>query len=229
MQYTKFTPALAALVLMSAMLTAATSSAAFTQNARRYLAPKDIFILWTQKFPILTDAKKGRALNPQCWAINAGNLNVIGAVNPVLGKPSVESPAPGFVRWLGSCTAEIVSAELEDLKTKQTNEKLWHHFWPEEVLSRFRDTSSSETPYRLMAETAWSKLSQEMQKAVVRHVVEEWIGPEVVIKDLGFARNAAELNALVLATLPTDASLTMTEALKGILLATALREEFITY
>lgn len=204
------------LLFLSVALFASAASASFTENSRRYLSPKDIFTVWTQKFPILADSAKASQLNSACWMIGDGNSNVTGAVNPAVGKASVDTPPPGFVRWLGSCAHDIVMAQFQDLKAQTTRRsKLYGKYWPKEALDKL--------------DGKWSDLNPVVQTSIVRYAIEEMIGPEPVIKDLGFVKNMDELVKVVQAAATSDASLSVWDATAQIYLALSLREEFLTY
>jgi hypothetical protein len=205
------------------------AGAAFTENARRYLNPRDLFNVMVQKFPVLNNRAKIKAgkLEAGCWIILSTNENVIGVVNPAIGKPAVELPPPGFVRWLGSCGHKIITLEITDLMSQQKNEPLWGQYFPSEMLQKYRDPGDSVHPYHAFAEKTWADVDPKLRQALLEFSVKEMIGPEAVIHDLGYAKSMTDLTGSLAKTV--DGNLVLNDALHNILLATVLREEFLSY
>lgn len=192
--------------------------ASFSETSRRYLSPRDLFNVLGQKFPVVSNLPKIRTLKPTCWMIGDFNINLIGSVNPAVGAPAAAQPVTGFVRWLGTCGGSLVKLQFEELAAKPGNEKLWLRFFPE----GFRAKHASE-----LDKTNWSSLDQDERDSVLRYQIETLIGPDAVIKDLGFADGTEALLKVVQKSAAQGT--TISQAAQQSLLALILREEFISY
>src|SRR5262245_36235784 len=102
----------AALILLNGV----SAHGAFLETSRRYLSPKDMFTLMTQKFPALNSPANVEKFNPTCWVVGRKNANVTGQVIPAIGVPATTQPGAGFVRWWASCSEKIVAMQFRDLK-----------------------------------------------------------------------------------------------------------------
>lgn len=205
------------------------SHASFTENTRRYLSPKDIMALWAQKFPQVTQLEYGQQSSASCWSIGSGNVNLTGAVNPAIGKPSVNAPPPGYVRWIGSCTNQIVFAQFQELKIQGKNEKLWRKYFPLDLLNKYRNKADAEQPFQKFFQSQWSTLSLDEQKSLITFSIEEMIGPEPVLKDLGYVKSMGDMMSLIQNATKDFSQYSVEAMMQRVLLATTLREEFITY
>jgi hypothetical protein len=224
------------LIILYLTLLTLDGHAAFTENSRRYLGPRDIFNLWAQKFPASIDPTKNTAVDASCWSVTTPNMfgipttvnmNVIGAVNPAFGKPASALPPPGFVRWMSGCANSIVALQFSDLVAQPTNDLLWKKYFAPAIVAKYRDATNVQNPYHLLLETQWTVLSPDLKDALVRYSIEEMIGPEPVIQDLGIAKSIVDLVSLIESTLSSAGSIS--DAAQKIWFATALREEFISY
>ncbi|MGZ3722656.1 MAG: hypothetical protein ACXVA9_07000 [Bdellovibrionales bacterium] len=217
------------LILFALIVFAGNVNAAFTENSRRYLHPRDIFNVMAQKFPVLTDRVKLKSYGVDlgCWAITAENENVIGVVNPAIGKAAAELPPPGFVRWIGSCAHKVIAAQVNELFAQPRNEKLFARYFPADILKKYRDPVDKTQPYDKLLLTQWGKLDPKEQHSLLKFSVTEMIGPEPVIHDLGYAKNMNEVTEAISKTL--EDGLLLKDALHNILLSTMMREEFQTY
>lgn len=205
-------------VLLMAALLPSPSYASFSETSRRYVSPRDIFNLLHQKFPVVGDTAKIRKLKATCWAIGGFNMNLIGAVNPAVGAPAAEQPVTGFVRWLGTCGRELIQLQITQLKEKPDDVKLWSLYFPEGFVKKYQAEIETKP---------WSSVPAEERRQVVKWQIENLIGPEAVIKDLGFAESASALADLVEKAVANEGSIEA--AAKTSLLALLLREEFISY
>ena len=217
------------LFLLAIVTCGAGANAAFTENSRRYLSPRDLFNVMAQKFPILRDQGKLKsgALDLNCWAIVNSNENVLGVVNPALGKPAVELPPPGFVRWLGSCGHKIIALEMQDLVANQKDERLWEKYFPAQILDKFRDSADKKTHYHALPSATWGELDPSLKAAMLKYSVGEMIGPEAVIHDLGYAKCTQDLTDALTKTVTDE--MNIPDVLHNILLGLVLREEFLSY
>lgn len=203
-------------ILILAFLLPFQASASFSETSRRYLSPRDLFNVLGQKFPIM-NSEKVLTLKPTCWKIGS-NINLIGAVNPAVGSPAAELPVTGFVRWLGTCGGNLVKLQFEDLARRQTDENLWKQFFPENFRAKYASTFQT---------AKWNSLPEETRDEVLRYQIEMMIGPENVIKDLGFAGSTSDLLKVLKAA--TAVGGTISEAAQLSMVALVLREEFISY
>jgi hypothetical protein len=193
---------------------------AFSETSRRYLAPRDIFNVLQQKFPVLNKLQKAKLLKPACYAVGPGNTGLIGAVNPAVGTPAADLPVTGFVRWLGTCGRDIVDLQFKELKEKPKDGALWEKYFPKAFLDKYRDQMDTAT---------WSSVTLDDRRMVLRHQIESLIGPEPVVTDLGFAKDLDELIMIAARAAATDPSATIAQAAQKTILSFVLREEFISY
>ncbi len=205
------------------------AQAAFSENSRRYLSSKDMFSVMMQKFPVLKDSSKAKSLSPYCWIANNQNLSVLGSVIPVTGKPASDLPSPGFVRWLGSCAAEIIRLQVEDLKAQPTKQSLWANYFPKAILTDNGEHGKAQTNLTRVLTMKWGDLTSEVQDEVILHAIEELIGPDSVVRELGFAKNSSELSKIVRRTLSGDEKAQLEQSIIQIYSALVMREEFLTY
>lgn len=207
----------------------AQAHASFLQASKRYLAPKDMFTLLAQKFPVVHDVNVVGNLDKSCWMLGNKNTNVIGLTSPAIGAPATTQPGAGFVRWWGSCADTIIKAQFTQLAGKPTDEKLWQRFWEQGLLDRIRDAAKPDDPYHKVNSSKWESLGKKVRDNHVRYLIEEWIGPNAVVKDLGFAKGTEELMDILKAALGSSTTMTVKEANQTLILALVLREEFLTY
>lgn len=205
------------------------AGASFAEKNKRYLSTKDMFTLLTQKFPLLSNPNSVQTLKPSCWVIGSNNTNVTGLVNPAVGSPATTQPSAGFVRWWGSCAELIIKDQFTVLKNNPTFEKLWQRYWAPAVLDQLRDKSNVADPFHQLQEIEWKKVSNRTKDAQIRYLIEEFIGPNPVIRDLGFVKGTDELIGILKDTLDPNSTMTFSDANQKLILATLLREEFLTY
>lgn len=217
------------LIFLSVLIWTLQAHASFSETSRRYLSPKDMFTLMSQKFPVLSDVQVVDSFDPSCWIIGSSNVNITGLVNPALSLPASTHPGAGFVRWWGSCGEKIIGLQFGQLAAKPANEKLWRRYWDQAVLDRFRDTGRPADPFHKLSSAKWTAMSEKMRGDHIRYLIEEWIGPNAVVKDLGIAKGTEELAEILKSVLGSTPGLTMQEANQKLILALVLREEFVTY
>ncbi len=217
------------IVLITALsLWAGPASASFAPNAKRYLSSKDFFSLLTQKFPILTDANQRWTLGESCVFLGKDNSNPVGLINPATGTPASMTPTAGSVRWLGSCVEKVATQQTK-IFSNSANEKLWTKYWSQELLNKFRDKNSPHNPYHQFSTLEWRDLTPRQREWQIRFLIEEFIGPNPVIADLGLVKGSDELTAIIAQVLPDDSNLKLNAANVQLMMAVTLREEFISY
>ena len=216
-------------ILILLLTLCGTSHASFSQNTRRYLSPKDIMALWSQKFPQTTKIEYATYNHRGCWMIGAQNVNFLGVVNPAIGSPAVLAPPAEYVRWLGTCTSQILAAQFKVLLSHGKDEKLYRKYFPNALLEKYQDGTDPDHAFKALTGKIWSELSEEEQRSLILFSVEEMIGPEPVLKDMGFVKDMAEMVVLIQNSIKPFAQSEVSAVLQKVLLATALREEFITY
>lgn len=205
------------------------ASASFLETSRRYLSAKDMFTVMAQKFPVLNNPLQVEKLNPTCWVVGQSNMNITGQVVPAIGVPAASQPGAGFVRWWASCAEKILNMQFKELEAKPADAKLWRRYWAPDVLDRFTDKNSPDSPFHKLATAKWANVIPKVRDDQVAFLIEEWIGPNAVIKDLGFAKGTNELAGILKGALDPASDLTFEQANQKLLLALMLREEFITY
>lgn len=218
------------------LLVSTQAFASFSENSRRYLSPKDMFTLLNQKFPVLKDKEQLATfymptdkIPVSCWALGLRNGNSTGLVLPAIGTPATSTPGTAFVRWWGSCADLIIKRQFEVLNLKGNDEALWGKFYAPEILGKYRDKSNPSQPFHQLSKEEWGRLSPKQKNTQIRFLIEELIGPNAVIADLGFAKGLDDLVAVIQSAVPDDSSLTINEANQIFLTGVVLREEFITY
>lgn len=213
------------------------AQASFAENSRRYFSTKDMFSVLTQKFPVLNNPDrlqhvpmgKTEKIAPTCWAIGVRNESATGLTIPAIGAPAATAPGAAFVRWWSSCVDEIVRQQFEELKAKPSQQPLFAKYWAPELLLAFRDPNDTKNPYHRLQEETWDNLKPGQRFTQIRFLIEELIGPNAVITDLGFAKGIGDLTQTIQRVVPDDSPLKLSEANRKLITAIALREEFLTY
>jgi hypothetical protein len=216
------------LIVFILIFFAGSSFAAFKQQSRRYLAPRDFSQILTQKFPVMNGLIDTIPLG-ECQMISMKNRGLLGTVSPALGTPNTENPTPNFVRWLGSCVTKIAQAQFVFLQAHPKNLSDWRRYWPPSVLNHFKDAGDSNQPFHRLNETDWSTLSLIQKAEIVSFNIESMIGPESVLKDLGQVKSMSELVDRIRSIVDQTPGKTVFQATEQIVVAVALREEFISF
>ncbi len=210
--------------------------ASFSENSRRYLSPKDMFTLLNQKFPVLQDKQHlakyhfpSDQVPLSCWGLGLRNGNSTGLVLPAIGAAATASPGTAFVRWWGSCVDQIVIKQFMALNLKANDEGLWKKFYAPEILDRYRDKGNVKEPFHRLTSVEWKDLPPNLKQVQIRFLIEELIGPNPVIADLGFAKGIDDLAATIQSIVPDDSNLKISHATQALITGVTLREEFITY
>lgn len=220
------------------LLTTQSAVASFSENSRRYLSPKDMAALLVQKFPVLekldvlqrTKVASPGTVPASCWAVGVRNGNASGLSLPAIGAPATTTPGAAFVRWWGSCADMIIAKQIEVLTTtKATDEALWQKYWTTELLNKYRDKKNASEPFHKFDKIPWSDLTVRQREMQTRFLIEEMIGPNGVIRDLGFVNGIDQLSSQIVKLIPDDSPLKLNAANRVLMTAITLREEFITY
>lgn len=215
-----------ALILAAATLFTLASQpamAAFSETGRRYVSPRDVFNLLEQKFPVLKKVDVLKNVRPDCWSIQNRNATILGTVSPALGVPGIAQPSPGFVRWWGACADKVVSVQFANLKETKPTAALLGKYWPLELLQRHQQNGD----YANLWDQTWQDLKPADRQAILHHAIEEMIGPDVVVKDLGLVDSSDALVSLIEPTLESKDS--VWKVTQQIYIALTLREEFLIY
>lgn len=194
----------------------------FDENSKRYLSPRDMFLLLEQKLPVMRDKERMDDAPQNCWAAGVRNQTVTGASIPALGKPSSGKPTAGFVRWWGTCVEALIELQNQQLVDSPKNKDLWARYFNPSLRTKLKSS-------REILGTKWKDLSEAEKNEQIRFLVEDWIGPDPVIKDLGFASGLEEVIARVRTALPETSNLNLLDANRRLGLAIMLREEFLVY
>lgn len=222
--------------LVILILSSASAWGSFTENSRRYLSPKDMFSLLNQKFPVLKDKDQlaryflpGPQIPLSCWGLGLRNGNSTGLVLPAIGSPATATPGTAFVRWWGSCADLIVKKQFEVLSSKAHDEDLWRKYFADEILNKYRDKANPTQPYHRLKQVEWRTLTPKQKSAQIRFLIEELIGPNAIIADLGFAKGIDDLATIIQSAVADDSTLSIIDANQILITGVTLREEFITY
>lgn len=223
--------------LLILLLSVPGAFASFSENSRRYLSPKDMFTLLNQKFPVLQEKEHlARYYLPSdkiplsCWGLGLRNGNSSGLVLPAIGVPAASSPGTAFVRWWGSCADQIVHTQLMVLENlKLADQGLWSRYYAPEVIEKYRDKGNAKEPFHRLTTEKWKDLPPKLKQAQIRFLIEELIGPNAVVADLGFAKGIDDLAATIQTIVPDDSEMKISHVNRALLTGVILREEFITY
>lgn len=199
---------------------ASVSQAAFEQTSQRYLSGKDYFLVFKSHFQVVKDGQFSQ--EKSCMKFTDSTEGLLGFSSPALGRPSSPKPTPAFVTWYSRCTMAIVKAEFAQIKANNFSSKLLSKFTPKALISSPPKAGFEKTP--------WNALSPKLQDSVLSHLINEFIGPEEILQDLGWSDSPERYAESIRKSVESKSeNLTLWEALQGITITLMLREEFIRY
>lgn len=203
---------------------------AFGNLGIRYLASNDLLRFLKQKFP-LTWAQNpllnfSKNLNKssekkepdEVICISSMDRKALGFFNPANIEPSYPGPSLSYVKWLSKCLLAFSKKEFELIKKNNLN--FDSYLGPKALESL---TGTEAETLRKEADTfPWSKVPAEVKAKIASHLVQEFIGPKVALREDDIIQTAFTAADAV-------STGTSAEAIQRILLVAILQDEFLTY
>lgn len=189
----------------------------FKPTWQRYPSPDVFMNRLQQQFPNCDL----RQIDRDCRMLTDENRALLGDSEPHTGSPSIDTPNSATANWYNRCLAQYVKHEAYGLtKFKYTLRADGTTFAEREPrpLEFFNDyfgvaVVSEALQLENKSPTAdgrvtlssfnilWKKLSPETQRAMIRHQMERFVGPEDVVIDLGLASSENQFVDAILGVL----------------------------
>lgn len=219
------------LLLLLAFAISPATWASFSETNKRYLAPRDLFNLLEQKFPVIKiKPKLEEVLSGDCWAITNTNRNSLGVVQPATGRASYSKPGANFVGLLTKCVTRILNLQFSELRELAETNSLWQKYYPAQFLDLFRGPNKGEEGLKLLYKKPWQEVATKDRNQIVTHAIYEMLGPEPLLKEMGFINGSQSLlSDINQAPFIKEEQLAIVEITMKIYLFLALRDEFYKY
>lgn len=192
----------------------ANSAASFAQRQVRYMAPLDLIQTLKQTF---IDSP---SIPQDCAELTDTNRSLIGDSSAATGSPIFSEPGSSFVRWYMKCSSQYI--DLESREVSDQDVPATEKFLGPTLAAKYRQ------PGPPVLRAKFSSLTAVERLAVAREAVERLIGPSEIVADFGFYKSNDDLAQKIV----SDVMVNDPEVLKAveeILLAVAIRDEFLSY
>lgn len=122
-------------------------------------------------------------LENECFEITVQSASMLVAVDPLQGRALDSQPGPFYYPYLDACIGKAVEIGFAEEKTAAQNAEL---ILGSELAARIRQLARTSS-----AKEAWSsidirQLPPELRTAVVARMVYFLVGPEIVLRRLGY-------------------------------------------
>lgn len=188
--------------------------ASYEQKQVRYMAPLDLINTLIQTF--------GAMPYPgECTQLTASNRTLLGDSSAATGSPIFSEPSSNFVRWYVGCVNQYTQ-NLQSVSESSAIDSAGARSFYGATLSAARASKPS------LQNSPFNSLDRATQvRAVVDHI-DQMIGPSDVVADFGFYLSS-EAMAEKIATDVAATPISVEDAMRKIMMAIALRDEFMSY
>ncbi len=185
----------------------------FKDSYLRYLSGHDLIRVLAQKFPSVISDNTGYLF------IDDKSRASLGDSNPANGEMTYRTPSASFVGWYVKHVQRGLETDLKVALMPGTGGDLTSYFGKEAA-----ELIKTQPYAKVLTEpkaVAWTTLSQKIQDATISHLIFRFIGPGILKDEEGLKRKLLiSLN---------ESKPDSLEALKQIVLALAMQDEFLTY
>lgn len=184
----------------------------FEENAHRYMSGQDI--IWS--LSMFFDFSKNSNNKEVCTELRALNETLAGGNSPITGEPISPSPTQGTVLWITGCIDEYFASYNvlvgDPIRAKRL---LGEEFY------------KSVTDFRLWQ--PWADVPENLQRALIRHMVAAFLGSDDVIKDFGFIQNPDDFREQLFIAAQTRTQATILQIVTLLAMNLSVRDEFLSY
>jgi hypothetical protein len=200
-------------------LHSANAVAAFEQSRVRYFAPMDFVHIFKQKFPYANSYNTIIG----CTSLVPSVSHQMGADSPSSGKPVQLLPSTPFLTWYFKCVQSVTEAHFGTIATNSDMQSLSKFIPPsvrKEIGAMVMDFQKKE----------WADVAPDLRQELIRFVLESFIGPPSILKDLSSPQSTAEkISILEKYAIEKAESPSLYSHLRWVVIAVMLQSEFLRY
>lgn len=215
------------------------SGASFSELSLRYLPGHELRVKLAEIYEyqeVLNQKYFQSSKFPSCrYDFSNDVRDAVGENNPIVGMPISGQPGPAYLTFIQSCVRTFF-IDLEPPGQGPENkivlpEATVNFYFSSDLRDKyFRDFNLKKNSISFLVLKAehleWKSIPSEDQRAIVKRLIQIFLGSDEVINSYGIAQSAEQIAAKVEATLGSS---TLLGALKEIVETLVVREEFLSY